>query len=148
MRGLVIRLGVIGAIAAGVFVLRPYLSGNAGSLAVGDCFDEPDAAAETVKDVQHRPCTDLHDAEVFYVGNYEPSTGTYPTDSQFFDFIVDRCSGAFATYTGQDLSSTHDLDFRPFWPTSEGWGKGERKITCYAVKFDGTKLAASIKKVG
>lgn len=148
MRGLVIRLGIIGAVAAGAFVLRPYLTGNAGSLAVGDCFDEPSTAAETVEDVQHRPCTDLHDGEVFYVGSYEPSTGAYPSDSDFFDFIGERCTGAFNTYTGLDIGTTQEFDYSAFTPTSEGWGKGVRKVTCYAVRLDGTKLNASIRRAG
>jgi hypothetical protein len=146
MRGLAIRVGIIGAILGGGFIFRSFLTGNAGDLAVGDCFDEPTTQAETVEDVQHHPCTDLHDAEVFFIGNYEPSTGTYPSDPEFFNFISDRCTGAFNAYTGLDIKTTQDLDFSAFTPTSEGWGKGGRKVTCYAVKVDGTKLNESIKK--
>ena len=43
-------------------------------------------------------------------------------------------------------TTTQDFDFSAFTPTSEGWGKGDRKVTCYAVKVDGTKLNTSIKK--
>ena len=146
MQGLAIRVGIIAAIAGGVWVLRPFISGDAGSLAVGDCFDEPAARTETVEQVQHHPCTEVHDGEVFYVANYEPSTGTYPSDPEFLNFISDRCTGAFSTYTGLDINTTKDFDFSAFTPTSEGWGKGDRKVTCYAVKFDGTKLNTSIKK--
>jgi Septum formation len=146
MRGLVIRVGIIAAIGIGVLVLRPYVTGNAGGLAVGDCFDEPATATQTVEDVQHHPCTDLHDGEVFYVGNYEPSTGTYPSDAEFLNFVRDRCTGAFNTYTGLDYTSTQDLDFSAFTPTAEGWGKGNRKVTCYAVKVDNSQFNASIKK--
>ncbi|TME12330.1 MAG: hypothetical protein E6I65_03875 [Chloroflexi bacterium] len=146
MRGLAIRVGIIAAIAGGVWVLRPFISGGAGSLAVGDCFDEPATQTETVDEVQHHPCTDLHDGEVFFVGNYEPSAGTYPSDPEFFNFISDRCTGAFTSYSGLDINTTQDFDFSAFTPTSEGWGKGDRKVTCYAVKVDGTKLNTSIKK--
>ena len=45
-------------VAIGGFVLRDRLSSNAGDLAVGDCFDEPTASAETIEDVQHQPCTE------------------------------------------------------------------------------------------
>ena len=146
MRGLLIRVGIIAAIAIGAFVLRPFISGDAGSLSVGDCFDEPATATETVENVQHHPCTDLHDAEVIFVGSYEPGSGSYPTDAQFLDFIRDRCTGAFNTYTGLDYSQAQDLDFSAFTPTSDGWGKGDRKIICYAVKVDSTQFNASIKK--
>jgi hypothetical protein len=148
MRGLAIRVGIIAAIAGGAWVLRPFVTGDAGSLAVGDCFDEPANATQTVDEVQHHPCTDLHDGEVFYVGNYEPASATYPTDDEFLAFIRDRCTGAFNTYTGLDYSNAQDLDFSAFTPTAEGWGKGDRKITCYAVKVDETKFNASIKKAG
>jgi hypothetical protein len=146
MRGIALRVGIIGAIGLGAWFLRPFITGGAGSLAVGDCFDEPATQTETVEDVQHHPCTDLHDAEVFYVSNYEPASGTYPTDPQFLDFIRDRCTGAFTTYTGLDYTSAQDLDFSAFTPTADGWGKGDRKVICYAVKVDATKFNASIKK--
>jgi putative regulator of septum formation len=146
MRGLAIRLGIIAAIAGGAWVLRPFISGDAGSLAVGDCFDEPATRAETVEEVQHHPCTEVHDGEVFYVGNYEPATTTYPSDPDFFNFISDRCTGAFSAYTGLDINTTQNYDFSAFTPTVDGWGKGGRKVTCYAVKVDGTKFNASIKK--
>jgi hypothetical protein len=146
MRGLLLRVGIIGAIAGGAFVLRPFVTGNAGELAVGDCFDEPAQATETVKDVQHHPCTDLPDAEVIFVGNYEPATGAYPTDEQFLAFMRDRCTGAFNAYTGLDYTRAQDLDFSAFTPTSDGWTGGDRKVTCYAVKVDGSKFNASIKK--
>lgn len=146
MKGLAIRLGIIGAIVIGAIVLRPYLTGSAGDLAVGDCFDEPETGTETVKDIQHRPCNELHDAEVVYVGNYEPASDTYPTQDQFDDFIADRCTGAFNVYTGLDYNATLDLGVKPFWPTSEGWGDGDREITCYLVKADGSQLNASLKK--
>lgn len=146
MRGLLIRVGIIAAIAIGAFILRPFITGNAGDLAVGDCFDEPTTQGTTVKDVQHHPCTDLHDAEVFFVGNYEPSTSTFPSDAEFVDFIQDRCIGAFTAYTGLDFNAARDLDYGAFYPTSEGWSDGDHKITCYVVKVDSTQFNASIKK--
>jgi len=57
MRGLAIRVGIIAAIAGGVWVLRPFISGGAGSLAgVADRMVEKlrqlgmpvDAALETM----------------------------------------------------------------------------------------------------
>jgi hypothetical protein len=146
MRGIALRVGIIAVIAVAAFFLRDKISGGAGSLAVGDCFDEPAGQTETVEDIQHHPCTDLHDAEVFYVSNYEPAGDTYPNDSQFLDFIRDRCTGAFNTYTGLDYTKAQDLDFSAFTPTADGWGKGDRKIICYAVKVDGTQFSAAIKK--
>ena len=146
MRGLLIRVGIIGGIALGAFIVRPFISSNAGELAVGDCFDEPEQVTTTVKDVQHHPCTDLHDAEVFYVGKFEPATTTFPSDAEFVSFIRDRCTGAFNTYTGLDFNTAQDLDYSAFYPTSEGWSDGDRQITCYVVKVDQSQFNASMKK--
>ena len=83
---------------------------------------------------------------MIFVGSYEPSSTTYPSDPQFLDFIRDRCTGAFNQYTGLDYTTAQDLDFSAFTPTSEGWGKGDRKIICYAVKVDGSQFNGTIKK--
>ena len=97
MRGLLIRVGIIAAIAIGAFVVRDKLSGNAGDLQVGDCFDQPSTVNTVVKDVQHHPCTDPHLAEVFFVGDYDVASTTYPTEDAFQSFVLDRCIGAFET---------------------------------------------------
>ena len=145
MRGLLIRVGIIGAIALGAWVLRPFITGNAGELAVGDCFDPPTTVNTVVKDVQHHPCTDAHLAEVFFVGKYDqPSTG-YPNETAFQNFVLDRCIGAFQTYTGQTYQQATELDIQPFWPTEEGWGKGDKEVTCFAVRVDGGTMKSSVK---
>ena len=56
MRGLLIRVGIIAVIVAVGFVFRDFLSGNAGDLKVGDCFDQPSTTNTVVKDVPHHPC--------------------------------------------------------------------------------------------
>jgi hypothetical protein len=145
MRSIALRLGIIGLIAGGAFVLRPFLSGNAGNLAVGDCFDPPAGSGETVEDVQHHPCTDAHGGEVIFVGDYEPSSGTYPSDDEFVTFVSDRCVTAFNAYTGLSYETATDLDFHVFTPTAEGWGDGDRTMICYAVRLDGTHFTSSVK---
>jgi hypothetical protein len=95
--------------------------------------------------VQHHPCSDPHHGEVFFVGNYEPS-GAYPTDEAFESFIVPRCTAAFKEYTGLDIATAQDLDFSAFYPTAKGWGSGDRKVICYAVKVGDSNLTQSIKK--
>ena len=146
MNSILVRVGIIGAIVLGAFLLRPFIMGDASSLAVGDCFDPPTTVSETVEDVQHHPCTDPHGAEVVYVGKYEGGTSTYPTDDEFFAHISTVCPPAFNTYTGLDFETAQDLDMSAFTPTSEGWGKGDRKIICYAVRVDDAKMTQSIKK--
>jgi hypothetical protein len=146
MRGLGLRIGIIALVLIVGFVVRQYFARNAGDLAVGDCFDEPTGTSETVENVQPHACTDLHDAEVIFVGNYEPASATYPTDPEFETFILDRCTGAFNVYTGLDYTTAQDLEYAAFTPTSDGWSSGNKKVTCYVVKVDKTKFNASIKK--
>src|SRR3954462_8093003 len=119
MRSLGIRLGIIGVIVVGAFVLRPFLTGNASDLNVGDCFDPP-TGSETVKDVQHHPCTDLHGGEVFLVDKH-PDGSAYPSDDDFVQFVSDRCVPAYQAYTGVDLSSDKNADIGWLVPTADGW---------------------------
>jgi hypothetical protein len=147
MRGIAIRVGIVAVIALGALALRQWTSGNAGDLNVGDCFDLPTASAETVKDVQHHPCTDAHDAEVVFVGNYpNAQNGTYPSDAEFQQFFTDSCLPAYTSYTGVDVLTTSDMDMGYFAPTSDSWSSGSHQITCYANKLDKSKLTMSIKK--
>ena len=97
MGGLLLRIGIIGAIAGGAWIFRDYISGNATDLAVGDCFDAPSTTSETVEDVAHHPCTDAHTAEVFYVADYTDST-TYPGEDAFDAFTQANCPPAFQAY--------------------------------------------------
>jgi hypothetical protein len=39
VRSIAIRVGIIGAIIVGGFLIKQFVSGNASELAVGDCFD-------------------------------------------------------------------------------------------------------------
>ena len=143
MRGLLIRVGVIAVIVVGALILRNYLSGSAGDLRVGDCFDEP-ATTETVDDVQYHPCTDAHDAEVIFVGDHPPSD-TYPALAAFDDFVVEKCVPAFESYTGRDWETDTELDMAYFYPTSEGWPEGDHEVSCYVIRIDSAKMNTSMK---
>ena len=146
MRGLAVRVGIIAAIAIGAFVVRPFVTGDAGSLAVGDCFDVPATQEETVKDVQHHPCTDAHGAEVVFVGDYAPATDTHPAEADVEGFVGNTCIPAFNSYTGLDFGTATDYDLGWFWPTAEGWQGGDHKIICYAIRVDEANFTQSIKK--
>ena len=78
-RGLVVIAAIVVVVAVVGVVFRDRITGNAGSLQVGDCFDLPaDAVAATdatVGDVQHHPCTEAHGGEVFAVLTY-PAAAT------------------------------------------------------------------------
>lgn len=149
MRGLVttigFRLAIVALIAGGAFVFRDRLSGNAGDLAVGDCFDVPTTAAEEVDDVQHHPCTDSHTGEVIYVGDY-PDAATFPTEAEWRSHFAARCVPAFNAYTGIDYTVDTVFTMGFFTPTPGGWDDGDREVSCYATRIDGAALTASIRK--
>jgi hypothetical protein len=146
MRGLVIRLGIIAVIAIGAFVLRDRLSGSAGDLKVGDCFDDPGAAA-TIQSVQHHPCSEAHSAEVIFVGNYQDASA-YPGTDAFDSYAFNVCVPTFVSYTGRDYQTDTELDIGYMYPTEEGWPKGDREIACYVYRLDQGTMTTSVKAGG
>jgi hypothetical protein len=144
VKGLGIRLLVIAIIAGGAFLFRDRITGHAGDLQVGDCFDVPTTAAQEVKDVQHHPCTESHTAEVILVRDFEGDT--FPTDAQVESFISTHCLPAFAAYTGRDYDGATELDIGWFSPTQEGWKSGDHEVTCHIMRADGGPMTASVKK--
>jgi putative regulator of septum formation len=146
MRSIAVRLGIVVVLALIGFLGQQYFSNSANKLGVGDCFDLPATATDTVEDVQHHPCTDAHFAEVVYVGTYGGTETTYPSDDTFRQFFADHCIAAYQDYTGDDILASGEMDMGFFYPTSDGWSKGDKKITCYAYQVDEAKLTTSIKK--
>jgi hypothetical protein len=145
MRGLAIRFGIIAAILVGGFLIKQFVSGSAGDLSVGDCFDPPTTAGVEVKDVQHHPCSDVHGGEVVYVGKFSNVT-EYPADAVVSQFIDDNCVPAYKDYTGLDLFTTEGADLGYFTPTSDGWSKGDRGVICYATKLESEPMQGSVRK--
>lgn len=143
MRGLAIRLGVIAVIVGGGFVLRDRFSGSASDLRVGDCFDQP-SAQQDIKDVQHHPCTESHTAEIVFVGDH-PEASAYPGVDAFDSYVVDHCVAAFESYTGRDYETDTELDLGYFFPTTEGWPKGDHEIACWVYRLDDTAMKTSVK---
>ena len=146
MQSIARRLGLIAAIVVGASLLQAC-GGNAGNLQVGDCFDEPIEVSDTVADVENRPCTEPHDAEVVFVGDYAPGSDTYPDDEQFLTFFEASCTPAFNEYTGLDYVTDPTYELSAYTPTPEGWSdRGDRRVICYAVRLDGEKMSGSIRK--
>ena len=146
MGSLGLRIGGIAVILIVGFLFQQFVSKNAGDLAVGDCFDVPAGTSGIVEDVDPNPCTDAHDAEVVFVGDYAPATDTYPSESEFTDFETDHCIAAFNTFTGLDFNTDELYGMGVFEPTAAGWDDGDREVTCYLRRLDNTKLVTSIKK--
>lgn len=143
----VLAIVVVGGIAY-VLLTRDSSSGAVDALQVGDCIDEP-AAADTITEVQHKPCTTAHDGEVFGVltnpaGPDEP----YPVVSGFDDYIQTSCVPLWEAYTGRSWATDTELSLNFLHPTISGWADGDRGFSCYVTRFDGQKLNASVKGIG
>jgi hypothetical protein len=139
-----IRILIIALIAGGAFLFRDRLSSNAGELKVGDCFDDPQGAAE-ISDVQHHPCAEAHTSEVVFVGKMTGDNASYPTDSAVETWVGGTCLPAWNAYTGKDFQTDEVLDLRYYQPTNEGWGKGDRDVICYAARIDSAPMTTSVK---
>lgn len=145
MRGWVFRIAIIAVIGLGAVIFRDRLSSNAGDLKVGDCFDDP-IGTETIKDVQHHPCTEAHTAEVIYLGTMPGTDAVYPADAGVESYLATTCLPAWQTYTGRAYQADEVLGLGYLMPTSAGWAKGDRGITCYAVRADGAPMTSSVRK--
>ena len=146
MRGWIIRIAIIGAIAVGAYIFRDRLSGNAGELKVGDCFDVP-VAQENIRDVQHHPCNEAHTGEVISLVSHPAAKGA-PLLSQpeLFSFLTAQCGAAFAQYTGVDADAQQVLDYGAFYPADSDWNDGDRGVTCYAYRLDEGTMTSSVRK--
>ena len=146
MKSIAMRIGIIALIGVGTLVARPFLSGGAADLKVGECFDPPTTVGETVDDVQHHPCTDAHGGEVFFVGDLAAADDApYPTDAAIETEAAALCTPAFDAYTGLDFVTDPDWTFGYLSPTTESWADGDRGIICYAARIDGATTTTSIR---
>src|ERR1044072_2245574 len=95
---ILIRVALIGAVLIGGVLFPDSISGNAGDLQVGDCFDVP-AADTDISDVQHHPCSEPHTGEVVYVGDHPAAKGTPFAESFLVEFAGSSCPPPFVAYT-------------------------------------------------
>ena len=146
MQTIALRIGFFVLIGIGAFIARPYLMGNVGELKVGDCFDVP-SVTETIEDVQHHPCTDAHEAEVFFVGKLSTADGVpYPDDDALASMVQPVCTPVFDAYTGLSVATDPVWTYGAVVPLEAGWAAGERDLMCYANRMDDKPTSASIKK--
>jgi hypothetical protein len=148
-RGLVVlavAVVVLVVIFGGYFLFRDQLTGNVNELQVGDCIDVP-GVSTTVTDVQHHPCGEPHDAEIFALVT-DPANGDYPGDDHFRGIATAQCVPAASTYLGTDFNSRDELDAGFYYPTTDSWSHGDRGIICYLYRIDGGKLTVSVHGIG
>jgi hypothetical protein len=108
---LLTRFGWIGAVIviAGVGLFLNARRDDAGQIStggtlqvqdlrVGDCFNLKDEAADSVEDVDAKPCTESHKYELYHVAAM--GEGDYPANDQLSGFAEQECVGAFTSYVG------------------------------------------------
>jgi Septum formation len=147
-RGLLIIVAIAVVVLVVGLVFRDRITGQAGDLRVGDCFDLPaDAVASAgVGDVQHHPCTEAHGGEVYAVLTYPADAGaTYPPSDAFDAFAADQCAATFQTYTGTAFEAATTLDAGYFFPIDSGWAGGDRTVICYLEDASGQPLTHSLR---
>lgn len=136
---------LIAVVGIGGFIFRDHLTGAADDLRVGDCIDLPAQMTE-IKEVQHRPCGDPHDAEVFAVLNHTAaSDAAYPSQQAMASYVADECVKLWQPYRGVTYEADAELDFGMFYPTSAGWAAGDRGYTCHIMRIDGAKITGSLR---
>jgi hypothetical protein len=139
----IIGIGLVAVISIGVLVFRDFLPSNAGELKMGDCFDVP--TGDEVGDVQHHPCTDPHDGEVIFVGDFT-GAAAYPTQDAFDAWVKTECiDKAFPAYVGASFDVREDIDLGYFYPKSEQWSK-DKQMICYITPIPAGKVSVSFAK--
>jgi Septum formation len=146
---LIVLIVVVGVIAGAFFLFRDQLAGDVFDLKVGDCIDLP-TTDEAVSQVQHQPCTSVHDAEIFLNLTDPTAAGQpFPGSDQFRSQVIAQCVPAATQYMGTSFEARTDLDVGWFRPTEDSWDqKNDRVITCYLYKVDATKLSTPLKSSG
>jgi hypothetical protein len=139
VRTIIVFAVILGIIGVVLYLARNNVSGD--SLKVGDCFTLPEAG--TFKTVEKASCTETHNAEVVYVGEY--SGDTYPIAITLDNYIDDQCVPAWEAYVGRPIDSDPPLSLGYITPTRSGWDGGDRTITCYAMQPDNSPMTQSLK---
>ncbi len=111
-------------------------------LQVGDCFDLHNPDAEQVDQVVARPCADRHGYELLFADAMPD--GAYPTDDDIHAYVAQHCTQAFGGYVGLDYERS-TLDLAWFFPTSGGWGQGDRMIQCAVYDPEQDQVTGSLR---
>jgi hypothetical protein len=136
----VVIVGVLVAIIAIVlFAVQNNVAAD--DLKVGDCFNIPNGT--TISTVEKHPCTESHNAEVIFAGDYTGSS--FPISLSLDSFIDEQCVPAFESYVGRSIDSQPELSVGYFHPTREGWDSGDRTITCYVSQPGDSQMTESLK---
>ena len=93
--------------------------------------------------VEKLACTESHNAEVIFVGEYTGTT--YPIALSLDAYLNDNCVTAFETYVGRAIDSAPELSIGYVHPSRDGWDNGDKTITCYLSQPDQSPMTESLK---
>lgn len=107
---------------------------SAFSIKVGDCYLSADLA-ESIDTIPTVPCSEEHDAEVFF--EHEMPDGPYPGDTEISDAGYAACGAEFESFLGGAWDETMPYDMGIISPSMESWTQGDdRLINCVAFEID------------
>jgi Septum formation len=121
----------------------PASSGGDGSgetvsvfdVAVGDCFNAPDA--DTLSEVDLVDCADPHQYEAYHAEDH-PAAGdeAFIGDEAMTDYADDLCLREFEGFVGIAWEESA-LNYFYLQPTAETWDIGDREILCAVFSEEG-----------
>lgn len=105
-----------------------------GDLEVGDCYQEPSADDDFVYNLAVVPCSEPHDAEVYY--EFDIESATFPGDDETERIAFEGCEKRFDAFVGMAYADSV-LDYYFFSPTPGTWKTGDRVVTCSVIEPTG-----------
>ena len=131
LRPLIIAGAVVAALGWGALNADTSVE----DVAVGDCFNNPDA--EEVTSIKTIPCEESHDYEVMQIFRYtQEDDAPYPGDEDLWQTAVDGCIPDFQQYTGLVWENETELFIDAFYPLPDSWDAGDREAWCLLVRID------------
>lgn len=115
-----------------------------GNLGLGECFQLP--SGDTVLRVEERPCSSLHDAEVYAIQEHPaPADDPYPAAAELEAFALDACQGPFEEFVGRPYESSV-LDIYFLYPLELRWTLiDDRMIICAAYDPSGEEIEGTLE---
>jgi hypothetical protein len=78
------------------------------------------------------PCTQKHEAEVFFAKEIWPQSLAYPGKQAVDDQAKARCTASFAAYDGTDYTDSSFSYTQIVDDDSASWASGQRSLECIA----------------
>lgn len=108
-------------------VVRPSLTPGSDQL--------PKAGQCTDTGLEVLDCATEHEAEVTEVGRLDGLDEAYPNDRDLRRAALPPCRAALTAYLGSPDHDATRLRARAFWPSRDGWARGDRWRVCAVVEF-------------